>query len=154
MVSSRPAAPRACELTHSENEERQAAANGDQGAARAARGGARLAERRAVAKAPSGRNGSGKRRFTRAPSNSYGAPKFVERGYYVDTPFRCRGCGKEEIWTAAQQKWWFEVAKGFVHSTAKLCRPCRRREQARRAEARRVHLEGAARKKRKTARPG
>lgn len=82
-----------------------------------------------------------------APYNSYGVPAFVERGYYVDIPFQCEGCGKLEIWSAAQQKWWYEVAKGYVYSTAKLCRSCRRREQAHRAEARHVHLEGVARKK-------
>ena len=82
-----------------------------------------------------------------APYKSYGAPGYVMRGYYQDVPFRCQGCGKEETWTAAQQKWWYEVAKGYVYSTAKLCRPCRKKAQARRAEARRVHLEGIARKK-------
>jgi len=83
-----------------------------------------------------------------APCNSYGTPDFVERGYYVDQPFQCQECGRAEIWTATQQKWWYEVAKGFVYSTAKLCRACRRRERDRRAHARRVHLEGLARKKR------
>lgn len=82
-----------------------------------------------------------------APYKSYGAPVYVMRGYYQDVPFRCQGCGKEETWTAAQQKWWYEVAKGYVYSTAKLCRPCRKKAQAQRAEARRVHLEGVARKK-------
>jgi hypothetical protein len=77
-----------------------------------------------------------------APYNSYGVPRFVERGYYEDRPFTCAECGKPQLWTALQQKWWYEVAKGHVESTAKLCRPCRRREQARRAAARRVHLEG------------
>jgi len=82
-----------------------------------------------------------------APYNSYGEPDFVQRGYYIDIPFRCAGCGQEEVWTGTQQKWWYEVARGSVHSTAKLCRPCRRREQARRAEARRVHLDGVRAKK-------
>jgi hypothetical protein len=82
-----------------------------------------------------------------APHNSYGAPEFVRRGYYVDIPFRCVDCGKEEIWTGTQQKWWYEVAKGFVYSTAIRCRACRRKERDRRAEARRVHLEGMARKR-------
>jgi len=82
-----------------------------------------------------------------ARHNSYGVPRFVERGYYEDLPFTCVDCGSKEIWRAAQQKWWYEVAKGYVYSSAKLCRPCRRREQARRSEARRVHLEGLARKK-------
>jgi hypothetical protein len=85
-----------------------------------------------------------------APNNSYGAPDFVRRGYYIDIPFRCVDCGKEEIWTGTQQKWWYEVAKGFVYSTAIRCRACRRTERDRRAEARRVHLEGMARKQRGT----
>jgi hypothetical protein len=82
-----------------------------------------------------------------APYNSYGVPEFVARGYYHDQPFVCSGCGAPRVWTAGQQKWWYEVAKGDVNSTARLCRPCRRREQARRAEARRVHLEGLERKR-------
>jgi Probable zinc-ribbon domain len=82
-----------------------------------------------------------------APNNSYDTPDFVKRGYYVDKEFECKECGRQEIWTAAQQKWWYEIAKGFVYSTAKLCRSCRRRERERRTEARRVHLEGLIRKK-------
>lgn len=82
-----------------------------------------------------------------APYNSYGVPTFVENGYYVDIPFQCAQCGKEEIWTGSQQKWWYEVAKGYVYSSAKHCRTCRRREQRRRSEARRIHLEGVERKK-------
>ena len=81
-----------------------------------------------------------------APYNSYGAPAFVERGCYVDEPFACVTCAKEEVWRATQQKWWYEVAKGNVESRAKLCNSCRRTERERRAEARRVHLEGVARK--------
>ena len=81
-----------------------------------------------------------------APNNSYGAPVFVDRGYYVDVPFRCKDCGKDEIWTATQQKWWYEVAKGFVYSTAIRCRACRRKVQAQRGESRRAHLEGVGRK--------
>lgn len=84
-----------------------------------------------------------------APNNSYGAPDFVYRGYYVDRPFRCVDCGKEEVWTGTQQKWWYEVAKGFAYSTAIRCRLCRRRERARRDEARRIHLQGLERKARR-----
>lgn len=80
------------------------------------------------------------------PFNSYGQPGFLERGFYVDEPFVCAGCGSHEVWRATQQKWWYEVAKGDVYSTAKHCRACRRREQARRAGARRVHLEGLAKR--------
>jgi hypothetical protein len=81
-----------------------------------------------------------------APDNSYGAPAFVLRGHYLDTPFQCQQCGKQQVWTAHPQKWWYEVAKGGVWTTARLCRACRRRERARREAARQAHLEGIARK--------
>lgn len=77
-----------------------------------------------------------------APNNSYTIPP----DFYVDRPFTCRDCGKEEIWTAEQQKWWCEVAKGSIWSTAIRCRPCRKIERDRKAEARRIHLEGVRRK--------
>jgi hypothetical protein len=82
-----------------------------------------------------------------AKVNSYGVPRFVQRGYYEDQPFTCSGCGAEQVWSAAQQKWWYEVAKGYIYSSAKYCRACRHREQARRVDARRVHLDGMARKR-------
>jgi Probable zinc-ribbon domain len=67
-----------------------------------------------------------------AHNNTYGRlPQF-----YVDRPFTCRGCGVHEIWTAKQQKWWYEVAKGHIDSSAVRCRPCRVKERARVAEAR------------------
>ncbi|WP_144392101.1 zinc-ribbon domain-containing protein [Pleionea sediminis] len=62
--------------------------------------------------------------------------------FYVDKPFVCIDCGSEELWTAKQQKWWYEIAKGHIDSIAVRCRPCRKIEQRRKAEARRVHLEG------------
>ena len=79
------------------------------------------------------------------PTNSYNTPDFVERGYYVDRPFTCKDCGKSEIWTVIQQKWWYEAAKGDVWKVAVRCRPCRRRERERKAAARKMHLEGLAR---------
>lgn len=82
-----------------------------------------------------------------APHNSYGDPEFVTRGYYVDQPFACADCGKAEVWSATQQKWWYEVAKGYVFTTATRCRACRRKVRERRAEARRVHQEGVTRKR-------
>jgi len=78
-----------------------------------------------------------------AHNNTYGPLPL----FYVDKPFVCRDCDKAEVWTAAQQKWWYEVAKGDINSTAVRCRACRRKEQQRRAEARRVHMEGLAKKK-------
>lgn len=89
-----------------------------------------------------------------APNNSYGNPEFVIRGFYSDQPFACVDCGKAEIWTAHQQKWWYEVAKGYAFTSARRCRNCRRRERERRTEARRVHLEELERKRAaRTAKP-
>ena len=80
------------------------------------------------------------------PTNSYSIPDFVEREFYVDKPFTCKDCGKEEVWSATQQKWWYEVAHGDVWTTATRCKACRRKEAARKAEARRIHLDGLTRK--------
>jgi hypothetical protein len=91
---------------------------------------------------------------TLAPTNSYGIPDFVRREYYVDQPFSCKDCGKGEVWTATQQKWWYEVAQGDVWTTAIRCRACRRKEAARRADARKVHLEGIARRGASSAQEG
>lgn len=66
--------------------------------------------------------------------------------FYLDMPFTCKDCGSRELWTAKQQKWWYEIAKGSIDSIAVRCRPCRKKEQARKAAARKVHLEGVAKK--------
>jgi len=66
--------------------------------------------------------------------------------FYVDLPFICRDCGKEEVWTAKQQKWWYEIIKGDINSTAVRCRQCRKIEQERKSEVRRLYLEGVANK--------
>ena len=81
-----------------------------------------------------------------APTNSYGTPEFVARGFYVDMPFSCKACGKPQLWTATQQKWWYESAKGDVWTIAILCRPCRLRERARKEAVLREYQEGQARK--------
>ncbi|MEO0796604.1 MAG: zinc-ribbon domain containing protein [Verrucomicrobiota bacterium] len=49
--------------------------------------------------------------------------------YYVDYPFTCVDCGKEEVWKAEQQKWYYEEAKGHIDAFAKRCRPCRKRRK-------------------------
>jgi len=85
------------------------------------------------------------------PTNSYGTPEFVLRGHYLDMPFSCKSCGVAQVWTEAQQKWWYESAKGDVWTIAVLCKPCRRREQARKAAAREAHLAGLAAKGRHAA---
>ena len=49
--------------------------------------------------------------------------------WYADKNFTCRDCGKQEIWTARQQQWWDEVAKGEIETFAIRCRTCRRRKR-------------------------
>ncbi|APW58922.1 hypothetical protein BSF38_00334 [Paludisphaera borealis] len=69
------------------------------------------------------------------PCNSPVSPDFARRGYYLDVPFNCASCGSEEVWTASQQKWWYEVAKGSLYSGAKLCRTCRRDARSHKGKA-------------------
>jgi hypothetical protein len=51
--------------------------------------------------------------------------------YYIDQPFRCCDCGKEEIWRAADQKWYYEEAKGHIDARAVRCHRCRAARKAR-----------------------
>jgi len=67
--------------------------------------------------------------------------------FYIDTAFTCRDCGSHEVWTAKQQKWWYEEAQGPIDSRAVRCRPCRLIERARAAAVRRIAEEGLARKR-------
>ncbi|MFI4875628.1 MAG: zinc-ribbon domain containing protein [Blastopirellula sp. JB062] len=62
-------------------------------------------------------------------------------------PICCVDCGTEEVWTAMQQKWWYEVMKGAIHSRAIRCRACRRKRRAIRRAANQRRLDGIARKK-------
>ncbi|WP_444938452.1 zinc-ribbon domain containing protein [Microbulbifer sp. JMSA002] len=47
--------------------------------------------------------------------------------YYLDREFQCKDCGSEEVWTAKQQKWWYEIAKGDFETSTVRCRPCRKK---------------------------
>jgi len=49
--------------------------------------------------------------------------------WYVDTRFSCTDCGKREVWTAKQQKWWYEECQGIVESKAVRCRACRKKRK-------------------------
>lgn len=57
-----------------------------------------------------------------AHNNTYG----LLPNFYIDVAFECRDCGSDEIWTAKQQKWWYEIAKGHIDSTAVRCYRCRK----------------------------
>ncbi len=67
--------------------------------------------------------------------------------YYRDTSFTCKDCGAQEVWTAKQQQRWYEEQGGEIEAIAVRCHACRRKEKLRRATARKVHLEGLARRR-------
>lgn len=52
--------------------------------------------------------------------------------FYADKVFTCRDCGEEQVWTAKQQKWWYEERLGPIDSAAVRCLPCRRARRAQR----------------------
>jgi hypothetical protein len=62
--------------------------------------------------------------------------------FYADQRFTCVECGTEEVWTAADQKWWYEEAKGKIATRANRCHACRRNRRLRRSQERRIHIEG------------
>ena len=71
------------------------------------------------------------------PKNTCVPPRF-----YRDYEYLCTDCGSPQIWTAAEQKWWYEVAKGSIYSRAVRCKACREAiDSARRGTARKTQLE-------------
>lgn len=76
-------------------------------------------------------------------------PTFSDK-YYLDYPFTCIDCGTRQGWTGAQQKWWHEELGAGWERIAVRCRECRRKERARREEARKTAQEGMLRKKQGT----
>src|SRR5262252_5563508 len=75
------------------------------------------------------------------PNNSYSQPL-----YYEDMRFRCRDCGAECVWTAEQQRLWYEEWGGPVQSTAVRCRACRQRVRLEKIEQKK-HMQEMALKK-------
>ncbi len=48
------------------------------------------------------------------------------RHWYVDAASRCARCGKSFVFSAAEQKAWYEELKFYVDSLPKRCQACRR----------------------------
>jgi hypothetical protein len=53
--------------------------------------------------------------------NSYGGLPY----FYEGRDFKCRDCGAEKIWTAKQQKFYYEECKGHIDARAVRCKSCR-----------------------------
>lgn len=49
------------------------------------------------------------------------APRF----WYVDARFRCSSCKTEFVWSADEQKTWFETYRFYVDTFPTRCRDCR-----------------------------
>ncbi len=73
--------------------------------------------------------------------------------FWRDRPFTCKLCGKTEVWTARQQRQWYEEQGGEVEAIAIHCHDCRRELRSRKATARKTHLEGLERKRKSAQRP-
>lgn len=73
-----------------------------------------------------------------APHRSWSPPKF-----YTDLAFECLDCGVQKVWTARQQKWYYEVAKGSIDGTAKRCRACRKKRRDAKSQQKR-HMQEMA----------
>ncbi len=79
--------------------------------------------------------------FELAHNNTYGSlPE-----YYHDIVFNCIECRESSLWTATSQKWWYEVAKGSICSTASRCEKCRKLRRDAKAEQKK-HMEEMAKK--------
>ncbi len=56
-----------------------------------------------------------------ANCNTYDVPPM----YYYDMEIECCDCKTKEIWTASQQKWWYEEMQAHISTRAVRCKKCR-----------------------------
>ena len=56
--------------------------------------------------------------------------------HFSAVEFACADCGVSQRWEAEDQRWYYETTQAPYYSTAKRCRACRKREQARKRQAR------------------
>ena len=66
--------------------------------------------------------------------------------FYIDTAFVCIECGIHDLWTAKSQKWWYEIAKGSIWSTASRCSTCRKKRREKK-EKQKNHMGEMAKRK-------
>ncbi len=55
------------------------------------------------------------------------------RHWYIDATFRCEGCNEDFLWTATEQRAWFEDYGFYVDSIPKECKACRTKRRAEQA---------------------
>jgi hypothetical protein len=61
---------------------------------------------------------------------------YIHPTYYLPIHFHCSDCGRPQTWTAEDQRWYYETTGAPIYSTAKRCRPCRKKEENRKKLAR------------------
>jgi len=69
------------------------------------------------------------------------------KSYYEDIEFTCCDCGRQEVWKAKQQKWYYEMAGGSIYNKASRCRECRKKNQAMKERQCRKMIESDGREK-------
>ena len=55
----------------------------------------------------------------------------LPRHWYVDATFICSDCGQEFVFTASEQRFWYEDMRFFIDSLPKCCIQCRKSERTR-----------------------
>ena len=58
------------------------------------------------------------------PNSQAAGAGYAVKFYYKDIPYTCAGCGKEDVWTAQQQKKYYEIQKGNIYNEPKWCHEC------------------------------
>ena len=53
------------------------------------------------------------------------------RYWYVDAAFICRECGKEFVFTAREQRFWYEEMRFWIDSLPTRCAACRKQQRTR-----------------------
>ena len=56
------------------------------------------------------------------------------RHWYVDAVFRCIDCGSDFLFSATEQRFWYEDRRFYVDSRPTRCVACRKKERARKRE--------------------
>lgn len=68
--------------------------------------------------------------------NTYSSPP----DYYYDEEYKCKDCGKDQVWSAEQQKYRYEELGKTINSIAVRCQACRAHIQALK-EQQKLHME-------------
>ena len=57
------------------------------------------------------------------------------RQWYIDSTFKCMDCCKDFLFSAEEQRYWYEQRRFYVDSKPTRCPACRKKERARKLAA-------------------